>query len=343
MSVIAVLVADGVPGHQLTTPGMVFLAAARALRRAAYDVRICSTTGTVTTGEPPLDVTTPWDLSALRDADTVLVTGHDAFREPPPPSVADALRGCADRGCRIGGIGTGVFTLAAAGLLDGRRATTSWPHVTELAALHPRVDVVPVGSPSVEDGRFITSGAVFGGLDLCVDLVERDHGVHTAAATTRRLIMPLYEKVTDDQEELEREIAHRTDIGPTRAWAEANLHRPLTLDDLAAHAGLSVSSLTRHFRARTGLPPLQYLLRARLHHAQLLLESTDTPIEQIASRSGFGSPANLRHHFHRLTGTSPRTYRTAFRTFTATMAMSGPAAQTRPTHPDPTSAPHPGS
>ncbi|GGZ60737.1 hypothetical protein GCM10010387_63020 [Streptomyces inusitatus] len=152
MSVIAVLVADGVPGHQLTTPGMVFTAVTPVLPQVPYEVRICSSAESVTTGEPRLDLTTPWGLDALTDADTVLVTGHDAFREPPPPEVAAALRACAKRGCRMAAIGTETFTLAATGILDGRRATTAWPNLPELAALHPRVEIVPMGTPSVEDG-----------------------------------------------------------------------------------------------------------------------------------------------------------------------------------------------
>ncbi|MGW4201727.1 GlxA family transcriptional regulator [Streptomyces sp. NPDC004726] len=324
MSVIAVLVSDGVPAHQLTTPGMVFTCAASTLPEVAYEVRICSATGSVTTGEPALGFTTPWGLEGLADADTVLVTGRAAFREPPPTETADALRACAERGCRMAAIGTGTFLLASTGLLDGRRATTAWPHSPELADLHPRVEVVPVGTPSVEDGRFITSSGVFGGLDLCIDLIDLDHGEQAAATTMRRLVMPLHDSTVADREEREREIADRTDLGPTRAWLEANLHRQLTLADMAAHARVSVSSLTRRFRAQTGLPPLQYLLRARLHQAQLLLENTDTPVEQIAVQTGFGSPANLRHHFHRMTGTTPRTYRSAFQGFAAVVSKQPP-------------------
>ncbi|MER7044482.1 GlxA family transcriptional regulator [Streptomyces jumonjinensis] len=326
MAVITVLVADGVPGHQLTIPGMVFTTAADIVGRTAYEVRIASVTGTVTTGEPALALTTPWGLRALDDADTVLVTGHDGFRAAPPPGVADALRGCAARGCRMAAIGTGAFTLAAAGLLDGRRALTSWPHTEELTRLHPGVLAASLGDPSVVDGPFHTAAGVMGGLDLCVDLVERDHGWRIAAEVARRIMLPLHDGVVADREEQEREIADRTSIEPTLRWLEARLHQPLTLAELAAHARISVSSLNRRFRAQTGLSPLQYLLRARLGEAQLLLENTDVPIEQIAARTGFGSPANLRHHFQRRTGTAPRAYRAACRALTARIAVRPPPA-----------------
>ncbi|MFE2042475.1 GlxA family transcriptional regulator [Streptomyces sp. NPDC059477] len=302
---------------------MVFTTAAREFRTVDYDVRVCAATGTVATGEPVLRFAVPWGLETLDglgDGDTVLVTGHRAHREPPAPAVADALRSCAARGCRMTAIGTGAFTLAALGLLDGRRATTSWPQLGEFAARFPQVETVPSGEPSVADGPFLTAAGVFGGIDLAVDLLERDHGVRVAAEVARRILLPFHEQIAADHEEAEREVADRTDIGPTLRWLETNLERPLTLDEIAAHAGISVSSLNRRFRAQTGQPPLQYLLGVRLQQAQSLLESGETPIEQIAARTGFGSPANLRHHFQRRTGTSPRAYRTAHRALTGLAA-----------------------
>ncbi|MEU9332971.1 helix-turn-helix domain-containing protein [Streptomyces sp. NPDC048290] len=323
-AVIAVLVADGVPGHQLTVGPMVFTTAATAFRTVEYDVRVCAATGTVETGEPVLRFAVPHGLDtlgALGAGDTVLVTGHRAYREPPAPALADALRGCAARGCRMAAVGTGSFTLAALGLLDGRRATTSWPRLAEFTALFPRVTTVPSGEPSVADGPFHTAAGVFGGLDLAVDLVERDHGVRVAAEVARRILLPFHDQVAADHQEIEREAVERgVDIGPTLEWLETNLHRPLTLDEIAAHAGVSVSSLNRRFRARTGQPPLQYLLGVRLQRAQLLLENSETPVEQIAARTGFGSSANLRHHFQRRTGTSPRGYRAAHRVLTGIAA-----------------------
>ncbi|MFE7131243.1 GlxA family transcriptional regulator [Streptomyces sp. NPDC057638] len=323
MSVIAILVADGVPSQELTIPPAVFTTAARAYRQVVYEIRIASATGsrTVTTGEPPLDFAVPWGIEALDGAGTVLVTGHGAHRDPPSPEVAEALRASAARGCRMAAIGTGVFTLAATGLLDGRRALTSWPHQKDFVRLFPRVRVESTGDPTVVDGPFHTSAGVLGGLDLSVDLVERDHGWRVAAGTARQIMLPLYDKVVADREELEREIGDRTSIEATTRWLEENVHRPLTLADMADHAKVSVSSLNRRFRQRTGLSPLQYLLRARLHEAQLLLENTELPIERIAARTGFGSPANLRHHFQRRTGTSPRAYRAAHRRLTRVSAL----------------------
>ncbi|MFD9905418.1 GlxA family transcriptional regulator [Streptomyces sp. NPDC059063] len=313
MSVIAVLALDGVPGHHLTVPGLVFGTASREHRDVAYDVRLCAAPGLRTTGAPaPLRISTPYGLDGLADADVVLVLGHDGPRTEPPAEVLTALRTAAGRGSRMAAVGTGTFTLAAAGLLDGRRATTSWRHMEELAARHPRIGVDPLGT-AVEDGPFLTAVGVFGGMDVCLHLLARDHGRRVAGETSRELITPLHSYADDVQDTIDRELTESAGLEPTLRWLRSRLHEPLTLHDIAAHARTSPSSVTRRFRAHTGLSPLQYLLRARLQEAQRLLEETDTPVEHIAARTGFTSPAALRHHFRALTGTTPRDYRRAHR------------------------------
>ncbi|MEU0939641.1 helix-turn-helix domain-containing protein [Embleya sp. NPDC005971] len=317
MPVIAVLVLDGVPGHQLTAPGLAFGTAARHHPPVAYDVRICTAPGFEATGGlASFRVETPWGLDGLADlddTDTVLLPGHERFRDPPPPDVAAALRAAAARGCRIGAVGTGTFTLAATGLLDGRRAATSRRNTAELARLHPRIDVDPEGSV-VADGPFHSAAGVLGGIDLCLDLITLDHGMAVAIETERQLFLQLHDPTTPATT-CAAYTPPGSSLAPTTAWMEANLRHPLTLDDIAAHAGLGARHLTRRFHAETGLTPLQYLLRARIQRAQWLLERTEDPVERIATLTGLGTPANLRRHFQRQTGTTPTTYRTAFRTF----------------------------
>ncbi|MYW04268.1 helix-turn-helix domain-containing protein [Streptomyces sp. SID3343] len=306
---IAVLALDGVPGHQLTAPGLVFGTACREQRDVAYEIRLCAAPGLRATGEPDsLGIGTPYDLDGLADADVVLVPGHRGHRDEPPAGVLPALRAAAVRGSRIAAVGTGTFTLAATGLLDGRRATTGWRHTEELAGLHPRIDVDPLGTV-VEDGPFLTAAGVFGGMDVCLRLLARDHGRRVARQTSRELITPLHPYADDVRETIDREIADSVGLEPTLRWMQAHLDLPLTLADIAAHARTSTSSVTRHFRAHTGLSPLQYLLRARLGEARRLLTETDTPVERIAARTGFSTPAALRQHFRALTGTTPRAYR----------------------------------
>ncbi|GLF99553.1 GlxA family transcriptional regulator [Streptomyces yaizuensis] len=314
MAVIALLVLDGVPGPQLTTPGLLLGAVPHACREEApYELRICAGPGFRTTAEPgPFGLTTRWGLEGLDGAETVVVAGYRGFRDELPAAVPGALRAAAGRGCRVGAVGTGTFALAATGLLDGRRATTDRRYSGELAVRHPGVGMVAPGAEVVADGPFLTSAGVLGGKDLWMRLIEEEHGKAVAREADRRLFLRLPESgglpgIADTDSEGEG------GCGPTVRWMAENLHRPLTLADIAARAGTSVRTLNRRFRSETGLSPLQYLLRVRIEQAQHLLERGDLPVEHIAARTGLGTPANLRHHFQRLNGTTPGVYRAAFR------------------------------
>ncbi|MFD9303368.1 GlxA family transcriptional regulator [Streptomyces sp. NPDC060048] len=313
MSVIAVLALDGVPGSHLTTPGMVFGAASRDHPGVEYEVRLCAAPGLRTVCSPgPVPVGLPWGLEGFQGADVVLVAGHPGYRDGPPSSVHDALRTAASRGIRLAAVGTGVFTLAATGLLDGRRATTGWRHTGELGARHPRIEVDPLGAV-VEDGPFLTAAGIFGGLDVCLHVLRGDHGARVAGETARELITPLQLDADRVQDTIEQEIMDSAGLEPTLRWLETRLDLAVTLPDMAAHARTSPSSLTRRFRAHTGRTPLQYLLHARLSEAQRLLRETGMSVEEIAARTGFSSSAVLRRHFRSLTGATPRAYRQTHR------------------------------
>ncbi|GAA1406550.1 AraC family transcriptional regulator [Kitasatospora putterlickiae] len=331
MPVIAALLLDGVPGHHVTTPALCFGTADRCHPWVSYEVRLCAAPGFRSTGGPSsFGLATPWGLDGLEglaEADTVLVPGHPERPGGPPPEVVGALRAAAARGCRIGAFGAGTFTLAAAGLLDGRRATTTPGMAAGLARRHPLIAVEPDGEV-VADGPFHTAAGVLGGVDLCLRLITLDHGGTVAVETERQLFLDL---PADHGEGPDAPVSGATvtgdTLGPTLDWLEARLDRPLTLDDIAAHAGLTVRGLSRRFRAETGLPPLQYLLRVRIQWAQRLLERGDEPVARIAARTGLGTPANLRHHFQRYTGTTPSVYRAAFRSMvdSLTRPEDGPA------------------
>lgn len=259
-------------------------------------------------------VDSPYGLGDLAAADTIVVPGHEDIRADPPAEVLDALRDASCRGARIASICVGAFVLAAAGLLDGRRATTHWRYAAALAHQHPDVEVDP-SVLYVDGGQVLTSAGVAAGIDLCLHLVRRDHGSATAARTARRIVMPPQRDGGQAQF-----IRHDdppdagTALQPTLTWLEANLHRPLTLDDIARQASVSVRTLTRRFREQAGTTPLRWLSSARVHRAQQLLESTDLPVERVAAEAGFGSPVTLRAHFARRVGASPLAYRAAFRT-----------------------------
>jgi transcriptional regulator GlxA family with amidase domain len=259
---------------------------------------------------------TPYRLSHLRRADTIIVPAALRDSDYPEP-LLDALRAAHRRGARIASICTGAFILAEAGLLDGRRATTHWIDAAELAGRFPSVCVEP-DVLYVEDGNIFTSAGAAAGIDLCLHLVRLDLGSEVANAVARRMVVPPHRDGGQAQFVDAPMPRGETDtLGPLLDWALANLGEPLTLDDMARRASVSTRTLVRRFQAATGTTPLQWLLGQRVRRAQHLLESTDEPVERIASLAGFGTAANLRQHFTRLVGVAPMNYRRTFRGGTA--------------------------
>ncbi|GLF96040.1 GlxA family transcriptional regulator [Streptomyces yaizuensis] len=317
MTVVAVLALDGVVPFELSVPGQVFGVANEAAGYEHYRLRICAPGRRVATadGLGRFRLETEWDLDGVLDADTVVIPGHAAsLDERQPAAVVEALRAAAGRGARLASVCVGAFTLAATGLLDGHRATTHWLYAAELARRHPAVEV-DRDSLYIDNGPVITSAGVAAALDLCLHLVRRDLGAAPAASTARMTVMPLHRDGGQSQyiEHPDPEAGPGSTLQPTLRWMEARLRHELTLGDIAHHAAMSIRSLNRHFRAQTGTTPLQWLLRARVHRAQQLLETTAIPVERIAGETGFGSPSTFRQHFTRHTGVSPQAYRAAFR------------------------------
>ncbi|MEV6207919.1 helix-turn-helix domain-containing protein [Kitasatospora sp. NPDC051914] len=291
-----------------------------------YELRLCAETPDETTptrapGGFGFSLRAEYGWDALAGADTVIVTSvPDACvtgeREVPPALVAE-LRRAAEAGARMVSLCTGAFALAAAGLLDGRRATAHWSHTTDLARRHPAV-TVDDGVLYVDDGDVLTSAGVAAGLDLCLHIVRRDLGAHVANRLARRLVVPAHRPGGQAQfVDLSVPATDDESLAPVLAWATANLERPLTVDELARRARMSPRTFFRRLQAATGTTPLQWLLDQRLAHAQSLLEATDLPVEQIGERSGLGSATNLRRHFTARVGVSPTDYRRAFTRRTA--------------------------
>ena len=250
-------------------------------------------------------------LAALETADTVVVPGFFPLHDPST-AVRDALRRAGARGARMTSVCTGAFALAAAGLLDGRAATTHWEHTTELASRFPAVDVRP-DVLYVDEGNVLTSAGVAAGIDLCLHLFGNDHGAATATEVARRMVAPTH-RAGGQAQYLQRPLPKSgSGLAATCDWARERIHHPLTVAQLASHAGYAPRSFARHFLAETGLTPLRWLTAQRLLEARRLLESTDLGIEDIAQRCGLGTPANLRLHLARDASTTPTAYRTAFR------------------------------
>jgi transcriptional regulator GlxA family with amidase domain len=308
---IAVLALDGVIPFDLATPLEVFSRTRLPDGRVPYRVRVCASAPEVGAGHFTLRA--PWGLDALAGADTVIVPGV-ADPATVPEEALDALRRAARAGTRIASICAGAFILAAAGLLDGERATTHWAAADHLARRYPGVQVDP-DVLYVDNGQILTSAGAAAGLDLCLHLIRRDHGSAVAAHAARLSVMPLERDGGQAQFIVpERPPTPRGSImEPVLRWMEENSGRDLTLDDIAAHAGMSTRTLNRRFREQTGTTPLQWLHRTRIRQAQHLLETTAHPVDRIAGQVGFGSPTAFRDRFKRVTGTSPHAYRRAFR------------------------------
>lgn len=309
--IIAVLAQDGVMGFELMIPSLVFGMADEAQTSRRYDVRVCGHRRRVTTTAEwgGVEFHTPHGLDALVDAELVIVPGVHSFLEPPHPAVVSALRGAANDGVRIASMCVGAFTLAAAGLLDGRRATTHWQWADDLAQRFPRIDVDP-NVLFVDEGQVVTAAGVAAGMDLCLHLIRQDAGPELAGATARRLVVPAW-RTGGQAQYIEHSAPAAIDdpLQPTVAWMEANAAEPLDLQAIAEQAAVSVRTLNRRFQEQFGTTPLGMLTNMRLARARRLLEETVLPVDRVAEQSGFGSYASLRHHFSRTVGVSPLRYR----------------------------------
>ncbi|ALG13815.1 GlxA family transcriptional regulator [Kibdelosporangium phytohabitans] len=304
MPVAAILAFDKVVPFDLATPIEVFS------RSRTYEVKVC---GTATVDAGAFKLQPPWGLDGLAGADTVIVPGCSDVFAPVPDDVCTALRSAADAGARIASICTGAFILAAAGLLDGKRATTHWLAAQVLADRYPAVTVDP-NVLYVDNGQVLTSAGAAAGLDLCLHLIRKDYGSAAAADAARLSVMPLEREGGQAQFIVHPQpvVPQGSTMEPLLRWMIDNAGRDLSLEDIAGHARVSARTLNRRFREQLGTSPLQWLHNLRIRQAQALLEATSAPVELIGARVGFGSPTAFRERFKRVVGISPTAYRLAF-------------------------------
>jgi transcriptional regulator GlxA family with amidase domain len=325
--IIGVLALEQVMGFELMIPGQVFgMANQAAMEPGAagrdgalpappgYEVRVYGQRRSISTTADwgLVEIRTSYAMDALAEADLVVVPGTHRFLEQPDPRVVLALRAAADNGARVAAMCVGAFTLAAAGLLDGRRATTHWQWAGELARRYPNIHVDP-SVLFVDEGPVLTSAGVASGLDLCLHLIRQDAGPDLAGRTARRVVIPAWRDGGQAQY-IEHvgpaDASHH--LQPTITWMEENALAPLDLQAIANHASVSVRTLNRQFREHFGTTPLGLLARMRVDRARRLLESTGLTMDRVAEQSGFGSYASLRHHFRRTVGVSPQKYRQSY-------------------------------
>ena len=280
--------------------------------RPWYEFLVCAAdpTPVTTTGGFTLD--TPYGLADLDRADTVIVTtAADAERNL---DLLEALRQAHARGARMMSVCTGAFVLAAAGLLDGRPATTHWKYAEAFSRRYPRVKVDP-DVLYIDDGDILTSAGTAAGIDLCLHVVRLDYGAEAANTTARRMVVPPHRDGGQAQF-VDKPVATEAGadlLSGALAWAQEHLDEPVTVEDLARRAAMSPRTFARRFRAVAGTTPLQWMLQQRVLLAQRLLETTDLSVDAIATHCGLGTATNLRQHFHRHVRTSPQAYRRTFR------------------------------
>lgn len=315
---VAVLVRDGVLPMELGLVHQLFGNARGPSGDPLYALRTCALTPGRIRTDADFPVYAEHGPEAVAAADTVIVPAsheQDESLRPGelPPALAQTLRSATDSGARIASICTGAFVLAAAGLLDGRRATTHWLSADLFARTFPTVTVDP-DVLYVDEGQVLTSAGEAAGIDLCLHMIRGDQGAAVAADVARRTVVPPHREGGQAQY-IRRPVAEprRTSTGRAREWAQGRLEEPLTLAEMAEQESMSVRTFSRRFREETGLTPMQWLTQRRVDRARELLEETDRTVDRIAAEAGFGTGASLRQHFQVGLGVSPGAYRMTFR------------------------------
>ncbi|MFF2196298.1 GlxA family transcriptional regulator [Streptomyces sp. NPDC058157] len=314
---VAVLALPGFPPFELGIPSRVFGSAVDDDGAALYEVVVCTADGLPVPSDSGFTLQPAAGPEALAAADTVIVPPTHAMPElglggPLPPAVAAAIAGIRP-GTRLVSICTGSYVLAAAGLLDGRPATTHWNLAREFRRAYPSVRV-DEDVLFVDDGDVLTSAGVSAGVDLCLHLIRRDHGAAVTNRAARVCVVPPWRDGGQAQY-IDRPVPEPTvaSTTATRAWALERLAEPVSLAELAAHARMSLRTFTRRFRDEVGMTPVQWLTAQRLEVARDLLESSDLPVDLVAHRAGFGTANSLRQHMRASLGVSPIAYRRTFR------------------------------
>jgi AraC family transcriptional activator FtrA len=277
-----------------------------------YRFAVCAVEPGPIRAEGGIGIVAPYDLSLLDAADTIVIPGWRDADEAPPPALLERLRQAHARGARLCSICSGVFILAAAGLLDGQRATTHWRYTDKLARRYPAIEV-QADDLYVDSGQVITSAGSAAGLDMLLHLVRRDHGAHVGNMVAQRLVVPPHREGGQAQY-LPRPMAHddKGRLTKLMEWVRKHPARRHSVASMASRAAMSARTLQRQFQESTGFGPVEWVTRERVAIAKDLLETSGLPLALVAEQAGFGSEETLRHHFRRLAQTTPGAYRRQF-------------------------------
>ncbi|MER7979324.1 GlxA family transcriptional regulator [Streptomyces sp. NPDC095817] len=312
MRTVLIVLFDGVQSLDVTGPLEVF-AGAEAHRADSYRIRTASLDGAPVRCSSGLVLVPDHPLAEAPAPHTLLVPGGRGTRNPDPLLV-DWLRAHGPGAERLVSVCTGAILLAAAGLLDGRRATTHWAYCDRLARDHPAVEVDP-DPIYVRDGHVATSAGVTSGIDLALALVEDDLGRAAALTIARHLVVFLRRPGNQAQfsVQLAAQTARREPLREVQQWISEHPGGDLSVESLAARARLSPRHFARAFQTETGTTPGRYVEGVRLEHARRLLEDTPDGVEEISRASGYGTPEAMRRAFVKTLGSAPAEYRRRFR------------------------------
>ncbi|MET9427277.1 MULTISPECIES: helix-turn-helix domain-containing protein [unclassified Streptomyces] len=321
---VVVLALDGLLPFELGIPHRIFGLARTPQGRRLYETLTCGVTRDPVRTDADFAISVEHGPEALATADTVVIPASyelgPVYEEGRLTGELAAALAHIRPGTRLVAICTGGYVLAAAGLLDGRPATTHWASADHFQELFPAVRV-DADVLFIDDGDVLTSAGVAAGIDLCLHIVRRDHGSAVANDVARRTVVPPHRDGGQAQY-VQRPIpepAQRHTTAAARAWALAHLHEPVQLRDLAERESMSVRTFTRRFREEVGVSPGQWLTQQRVERARHLLESTDLSVDQVAVDAGFGTAQSMRQHLQAALGVPPTVYRRTFRTGHATV------------------------
>lgn len=310
---VAVLAFEGVSLFHLSVPGIVFGVTPAPTGLPPHEVRYCAPTPGKVRCDQGVEIEVPGGLEAMTSADLVIVPAWNHPEAAAPAVLTEALKQAHARGAQVVGLCLGAFVLGDAGLLDERRATTHWACRDLFIQRFPKVNFLP-DVLYVDDGNVVTSAGTVAAIDCCLNLIRQRHGADVANRVARLLVTPPHRQGGQAQyiEQPVPVLPSESRLPGVLEWARENLSQPLSLDVLAEVAHMSRRTFTRRFREATGTTFVKWLAAARIARAQQLLETTELPIESIATEVGLGSALSLRQHFASQLHTSPSAYRQLF-------------------------------